>query len=147
LLQGYDGRGRAVNARVYDRAMWLLKTEPSTYGWADLEREGRTRWDGVRNPVAQKNLRAMKEGDEVVVYHTGDERRAVGRARVVKAAYPDPKEPALVAVDLEAIGPLARPVTLEEMKKSAAFADSPLLRQGRLAVVPLTKAQWKEVVG
>jgi predicted RNA-binding protein with PUA-like domain len=127
--------------------MWLLKTEPGSYGFADLERDKRTRWDGVRNPFAQRNLMAMKEGDEVVVYHTGDEKRAVGLARVVKSAYPDPKDPALVAVDLEVGRALSRPVTLAEMKKSPTFADSPLVRQGRLSVVPLTKAQWKEIVG
>ena len=127
--------------------MWLLKTEPGSYGFADLQRDKRTRWDGVRNPFAQRNLKAMKEGDEIVVYHTGDEKQAVGLARVVKAAYPDPKDPALVAVDLEVGRALSRPVTLAEMKKSPTFADSPLVRQGRLSVAPLTRAQWKEIVG
>ena len=86
--------------------MWLLKTEPSTYGYDDLEREGRAVWDGVANPVALRNLRAMKEGDRVVVYHTGDEKAAVGLAEVVRAAYPDPKagDPKLVVVDLSRRG-------------------------------------------
>jgi predicted RNA-binding protein with PUA-like domain len=124
--------------------MWLLKTEPSTYSYQDLEREGRATWDGVKNPVALKNLRAMKEGDAVLIYHTGDEKAVVGTALVARAAYPDPKakDPRLVVVDLTPGGRLARPVTLAEIREIAAFADSPLLRQGRLSVVPLTKAQW-----
>jgi predicted RNA-binding protein with PUA-like domain len=124
--------------------MWLLKTEPSSYSYDDLEREGRAKWDGVKNPVALKNLRAMKEGDAVLIYHTGDEKAVVGTALVVRVAYPDPKakDPRLVVVDLTPAGRLARPVTLAEIREIAAFADSPLLRQGRLSVVPLTKAQW-----
>lgn len=127
--------------------MWLLKTEPGQYSYDDLEREGRARWDGVRNPVALKNLRAMKEGDRVLLYHTGDEKAAVGEALVVRAAYPDPKanDARLVVVDLEPRGRLARPVTLAELKALDAFADSPLVRQGRLSVVPLTAVQWKLV--
>ncbi len=125
--------------------MWLLKTEPSAYGYDDLEREGRAVWDGVTNPVALKNLRAMRAGDRAVVYHTGDEKAAVGIAEVTRAAYPDPKakDPKLVVVDLKPVGRLKRPVTLAEMKRLAVFAGSPLVRQGRLSVVPLTAAQWK----
>ena len=127
--------------------MWLLKTEPGTYSYDDLEREGRAVWDGVTNPVALRNLRAMKAGDRAFVYHTGDERAVVGRAQVVKAAYPDPKagNDRLVVVDLEPAGRLARPVTLDQIKKLAAFADSPLVRQGRLSVVPLTPVQVKAI--
>ena len=121
--------------------MWLLKTEPGTYSYEDLEREGRTTWDGVANPVAQRNLRAMKAGDRAFVYHTGDERAVVGRAKVVKAAYPARPGDRLVVVDLEAAGRLPRPVTLERIKQLAVFADSPLVRQGRLSVVPLTAEQ------
>jgi len=126
------------------RGMWLLKTEPGTYGYDDLEREGRATWDGVSNPAALKNLRAMKEGDAALIYHTGDEKAVVGTALVVRAAYPDPKlkDPRRVVVDLTPAGRLARPVSLAEMLEIAAFADSPLLRQGRLSVVPLTKEQW-----
>src|SRR6185436_12373947 len=129
--------------------MWLLKTEPGSYGYDDLERDGRTTWDGVTNPVALRNLREMKAGDEVAIYHTGDEKAAVGRARVVRAAYPDPKagDPRRVVVDLEAAGRLGRPVTLAEIKADPAFAESPLVRQGRLSVVPLTKAQWQVLTG
>ncbi len=129
--------------------MWLLKTEPSSYSYSDLEREGRAVWDGVKNPVALRNLREMKAGDRVVVYHTGDEKAAVGLAEVTKAAYPDPKSknPRLVVVDLKAVARLARPLALSEMRGLAAFAESPLLRQGRLSVVPLTTAQWGVIEG
>jgi predicted RNA-binding protein with PUA-like domain len=129
--------------------MWLLKTEPSSYSYADLEAEGHTVWDGVMNPVALRNMREMKVGDRVVVYHTGDEKAAVGLAEVVRAAYPDPKRPQskFVVVDLEPAGRLESPVTLAEMKALPIFADSPLVRQGRLSVVPLTAAQWKSIAG
>ena len=128
--------------------MWLLKTEPGEYSYDDLEREKRGRWDGVTNPVALRNLRAMKAGDRVLVYHTGDEKAVVGLAEVVGEAYPDPKAKAerLVVVDVEPRGRLARPVTLAEMKAMAEFAESPLVRQGRLSVVPLTAPQWKAVL-
>ncbi|PYQ48181.1 MAG: EVE domain-containing protein [Acidobacteria bacterium] len=124
--------------------MWLLKTEPSTYSYQDLERDRRATWDGVSNPVALKNLRAMKEGDAALIYHTGDEKAVVGTALVVRAAYPDPKlkDERRVVVDLTPTGRLPRPVTLGEIRAIPEFKDSPLLRQGRLSVVPLTKAQW-----
>ena len=124
--------------------MWLLKTEPDAYGYADLERDGRTTWDGVSNPAALKNLAAMIVGDRVIVYHTGSEKAAVGTARVVRAAYADPKakDPRRLVVDLEAGARLKRPVTLAEIKADRTFAESPLVRQGRLSVVPLTPAQW-----
>jgi predicted RNA-binding protein with PUA-like domain len=125
--------------------MWLLKTEPGAYAFSDLEREGRTVWDGVRNPVALRNLRAMKVGDPVLVYHTGSEKAAVGRGEVVRAAYTDPRRGPVV-VDLAAGARLARAVTLREMRAMPAFAGSLLLRQGRLSVVPLTAAQWKAVM-
>jgi predicted RNA-binding protein with PUA-like domain len=125
--------------------MWLLKTEPADYSWDELERAGRARWDGVRNPAALRNLGAMKPGDRVLVYHTGDEKVVVGIAEVVRAAYPDPKYPdgKLVVVDLAPRARVARPVTLAEIKALAEFRDSPLVRQGRLSVVPITAAQWK----
>ncbi len=127
--------------------MWLLKTEPSVYSYDDLEREGRTRWDGVRNPAALRNLRAMKVGDRLFVYHTGDEKAVVGLAEVVKAAYPDPKDRRWVVVDVEPRGRLKRAVTLAEIKALGEFADSPLVRQGRLSVVPLRAAQWQAIEG
>lgn len=128
--------------------MWLLKTEPGEYSYDDLEREGRGRWDGVANPVAQRHLRAMKRGDRVLVYHTGGERAVVGTAEVVREAYADPnaKGRPLVVVDLEPRGRLARPVSLAELKARPEFAGSPLVRQGRLSVVPLTAAQWRAVL-
>jgi len=127
--------------------MWLLKTEPSAYSYADLERDGRTVWDGVTNPVALRNLKTMKAGDRAFVYHTGDEKAAVGLAEVVRAAYPDPKrkDARLFVVELAAAGRLPRPVTLAQIKALLVFKDSPLVRQGRLSVVPLTAAQWKAI--
>jgi predicted RNA-binding protein with PUA-like domain len=124
--------------------MWLLKTEPGEFSFADLERAGKAVWDGVTNPVAQKNLRAMKAGERVLVYHTGDEKAAVGLAEVTRAAYPDPKakNAKLVVVDLKPLAALARPVTLAAIKAMPVFAESPLVRQGRLSVVPLSAAQW-----
>ena len=129
--------------------MWLLKTEPGTYSYDDLEKEGRAVWDGVKNPVALANLRKMKAGDAAFVYHTGDEKAVVGTARVAREAYADPKarDPRLVVVELEAAGRLPRPVTLAELRKMAAFAGSPLLTQPRLSVVPLTPKQWNALAG
>ena len=127
--------------------MWLVKTEPTAYAYADLAKAKRTVWDGVKNPVALKNLREMKVGERVFVYHTGDEKAVVGMAEVVKAAYRDPNAsfPSQVVVDLQAVGPLARPVTLAEIKARKEFTESPLVRQGRLSVVPLTAAQVKAI--
>jgi len=127
--------------------MWLLKTEPGDYSYDALEKTGRAAWDGVRNPAAIRNLAAMKPGEKVLVYHTGDEKAVVGTAEVARAAYPDPKYPEgkLLVVDIEARGRLARPVTLAEIKALAVFRDSPLVRQGRLSVVPLTDAQWRAI--
>lgn len=129
--------------------MWLLKTEPESYSYADLERDGGTTWDGVTNPVALRNLREMKAGDRAIVYHTGDERAAVGIAKVSKGAYPDPKlkNPKRVVVDLVPVSALRTPVTLAEIKALKIFAESPLVRQGRLSVVPLDAAQWKAIAG
>src|SRR3982751_1353727 len=108
-------------------AYWLLKTEPSTYSFADLKRDQQTRWDGITNPVALKYLRSATVGDRALVYHTGDEKAAVGVAEIVKAAYPDPKNDKLAVVDLEARESLARPVTLSTLKTDPAFAESPLV--------------------
>ncbi len=126
---------------------WLLKTEPSQYSWEDLLRDRATAWTGVTNPQAQGNLRAMKHGDEVVIYHSG-EKRAVGVAEVVRTAYPDPtgEEPGLVCVDVRALQPLPAPVPLEALKQEAAFEGSALVRQGRLSVVPLTPAEWRDLL-
>jgi predicted RNA-binding protein with PUA-like domain len=123
---------------------WLLKTEPHEYSFADLVRDGDTPWDGVRNATAQKNMRAMAVGDACLIYHTGDERAAVGQAVVVRAAYPDPADDSgrWCLVDVRAGTPLRRPVPLASLRGDARFTASPLLRQGRLSVVPLTALEW-----
>ena len=126
-------------------AYWLLKTEPSTYSFADLVREKRTRWDGIRNPTALQHVRAAKRGDRALVYHTGSVKAAVGEAVLASAAYDDPKDPALAVIDLEAGKALAQPVTLAQLKADPLFAESPLVKQGRLSFVPLTDAQWKRI--
>jgi predicted RNA-binding protein with PUA-like domain len=123
---------------------YLLKTEPSVYSFADLEREKSTVWDGVTNPVAVRNLRAMKPGDRLVIYHTGDEKSAVGTASVISVDTADPKTP---QVKIKAGKALGKPVTLADVKANKLFADSPLVRQGRLSVVPLTAAQFKFLTG
>ncbi len=124
---------------------WLLKTEPDTYSWEDLVREGTTAWTGVANAQAQANLRAMKPGDRAIIYHSG-EKRAVGVAEVVRAAYPEPGANGAVCVDVRAVEPLPAPVPLEALKQQTAFEGSVLLRQGRLSVVPLSPAEWKDLL-
>ena len=123
---------------------YLLKTEPSVYSFADLQRDQTTIWDGVTNPVALKNMRGMKPGEQLFIYHTGDEKSAVGTATVISVDDTDSKNP---QVKIKAGKPLAKPVSLAEMKANKLFADSPLVRQGRLSVVPLTEAQQKFVLG
>ena len=123
---------------------YLLKTEPTVYSFADLLREGTTIWDGVTNPAAVRHLREMKPGDRLVIYHTGDEKSAVGTATVVSVDPSDAKTP---VVKIKAGKPLPKPVSLAEIKASKLFADSPLVRQGRLSVVPLTPAQYKALAG
>lgn len=126
-------------------AYWLLKTEPGSYAWSDLVKDESTAWTGVTNPQAQGNLRAMKAGDRAVIYHSG-EKRAVGVAEVVRTAYPDPTGGSgTVCVDVRAVEPLPAPVPLEALKQEPAFAGSALLRQGRLSVVPLSPAEWREL--
>lgn len=127
-------------------AHWLLKTEPSTYSFGDLQRDGKTRWDGITNPVALRNLRQAKPGDDAVIYHTGDEKAAVGLAEIASSAYADPKDPKLAVIDLKATRPLGAPVTLATLKADKRFADSPLVRQGRLSFVPLTDEQFARII-
>lgn len=124
---------------------WLLKTEPGTYSFEDLEREGRAVWDGVTNNLALKHIRGMKRGDQAFIYHTGDEKSVVGLAEVVSDPYPDPKssDTRLAVVDLQASKRLPKPVSLSEIKSKPAFADFPLVRLPRLSVVPVTEAQWR----
>jgi predicted RNA-binding protein with PUA-like domain len=123
---------------------YLLKTEPSEYSFADLQRDGLTVWDGVSNPAALKHLRGMKPGERLVIYETGDRKSAVGTATVVSVDASDPKNPRVKIKAGEALG---KPVTLAEVKANQLFADSPLVRQGRLSVVPLTAGQYKFLAG
>ena len=123
---------------------YLLKTEASAYSFGDLQRDGSTVWDGVTNPVAVRNLREMPVGAKLIIYHTGEERSTVGTASVVSVDANDPKNP---RVTIKASKALTRAVTLAEIKSNKLFSDSPLLRQGRLSVVPLTPAQYDFLVG
>ena len=123
---------------------YLLKTEPSEYSFADLQGDKETVWDGVSNPVALKNLREMKPGTKLIIYETGERKSAVGSATVVKVNVSDPKRPEVTVKVGKAI---AKPVSLAEIKADKLFADSPLVRIGRLSVVPLTPAQYKKITG
>jgi len=123
---------------------YLLKTEPTVYSFANLQRDSTTIWDGVTNPVAVKHLREMKPGEHLVIYHTGDEKSAVGTASVISVDPSDPKNP---VVKIKVGNSISKPKTLAEIKGNKLFADSPLVRQGRLSVVPLAEAQWKWLVG
>lgn len=125
---------------------YLLKTEPSSYSFADLQRDKTTIWDGVANPVALRNLRAMQAGDKLIIYHTGEEKSAIGIANVV-AGDSEPRDPKNPRVKIEAVAALPRAVALAEMKANRLFKESPLLRQGRLSVVPLTAEQYAFLTG
>jgi predicted RNA-binding protein with PUA-like domain len=127
---------------------WLLKTEPSDYSFADLERAGRARWDGVQNPLAQKHLHAIRADDEVLVYHTGAEKAVIGLARAASDAYPDPasKNSKLAVVDLTPVRRLARPVTLAAIKAEHAFAGWELVKMSRLSVMPVPDELWRRVL-
>lgn len=127
---------------------WLLKTEPSDYAYSDLERDGRTVWDGVGNNLALIHLRAIKEGDEALVYHTGRERAVVGTARIVRGPYPDPtlEDDRRVVVDIEVGEALAKPVGLKALKAEPSLATWELLTNGRLSVMPVPAAAWKKVM-
>jgi predicted RNA-binding protein with PUA-like domain len=126
---------------------WLVKEEPSNYNFDQFLADGSTVWSGVKNPLAQRNLRSMKKGDRVFYYHTGNEKAIVGTAKVTAAAYPDPKEKSgkLVVVELAADKRLKRPVTLAEIKAAGRFADFPLVRLPRLSVMPVTDDQWDAI--
>jgi predicted RNA-binding protein with PUA-like domain len=125
-------------------ADYLLKTEPSEYSFADLQKDNATVWDGVSNPVALRNLRGMQPNDRLIIYQTGDDKSAIGTATVVSVDASDPKSP---QVKIKAGKPLPKLVSLAQIKSNPLFADSPLVRQGRLSVVPLTNAQYKALVG
>ncbi len=127
---------------------WLLKTEPSVYSFADLQRDRKTTWDGVSNNVALKHLRAMKKGDSAFLYHTGNEKAIVGIVDIVSSPFADPKksDPRLVVIDIKAKEPLARPVTLAQVKADLAFKDFALVRLSRLSVMPVSDSQWKRLL-
>ena len=129
-------------------AYWLLKTEPQAYSYADLEGEGTTRWDGVRNATALQHIREMHPGDRVVIYHSGDERAAIGLAEIGSAPYADPQldDPRRVVVDVRAVRRLVRSVPLSAIKADPAFAQLGLVRQGRLSVVPVSEELWHRLL-
>lgn len=126
-------------------ARWLMKSEPGSYSWASLVREGGTEWDGVRNPAARLHLRAMKAGDEAFFYHSGKERAVVGLMRIVREARPDPKDEAWVSVAVEPVRTLG-PVTLKAIKADARLAAMELIRQSRLSVAPVRDEEWAAVL-
>jgi predicted RNA-binding protein with PUA-like domain len=130
----------SVNTSGETMPAYLLKTEPSEYSFADLTKDDATVWDGVSNPTAVKNLREMKSGDKLVIYETGDTKSAVGTASVVSVEVKDPKKP---QVKVKVGKALKKPLTLAEIKTNKLFADSPLVKIGRLSVVPLTDSQFK----
>ena len=126
-------------------AHWLMKSEPSSYGWNDLVRDGATEWDGVRNPTARINLRAMKVGDEAFFYHSMDERQIVGIMRIAREAQPDAKDPNWVSVRVEPVRPIT-PVTLKDVKAEPKLAQMELLRQSRLSVAPVRDEEWRTIL-
>jgi predicted RNA-binding protein with PUA-like domain len=123
-----------------------MKSEPESYGWPDLVRDGATEWDGVRNNAARLHLKAMKPGDEAFFYHSMSDKAVVGIMRVTRAAQPDPKDPDWVSVRVEPVRPLARPVTLAEIKAEPRLARMELIRQSRLSVAPVSAAEWQVVL-
>ena len=126
---------------------WLFKEEPSNYSYDAFAKDKKTVWSGVKNPVAQRNLRSVKKGDLVFYYHTGDEKSVVGVAKAARDAYPDPddKDGKAYVVDIVPVKKLVRPVTLKEIKADAFFSDFALVRISRLSVMPVTDAQWKKI--
>jgi predicted RNA-binding protein with PUA-like domain len=126
-------------------AHWLMKSEPGTYSWDDLVRDGGTEWDGVRNPTARIHLKAMRGGDQAFFYHSGDERQVVGIMRVTREAAPDPKDSNWVSVQVEPVRPLA-PVTLKQIKGEPKLAKMELIRLSRLSVSPVRDDEWKIVL-
>jgi predicted RNA-binding protein with PUA-like domain len=127
-------------------AYWLMKSEPESYGWADLVRDRGTEWDGVRNNAARLHLKAMKPGDEAFFYHSMSDKAVVGIMRVTRGAKPDPRDPDWVSVRVEPVRPLARPVTLAEIKAEPRLAEMELIRQSRLSVAPVREAEWQAVL-
>ena len=128
---------------------WLFKTEPSVYSFQQLQKDNKTVWDGVANNLALKNLKDIKKGDLIFIYHTGDERQAVGIARALGGAYPDPskKDPKLLVVDIEAVKPLPSPVTLAQVKADKQLANFDLVRNSRLSIMKVSDEQWEIMEG
>jgi len=128
---------------------WLFKTEPSVYSYQQLEKDKKTMWDGVANNLALKNLKDIKKGDLILIYHTGDERQAVGVARALGGAYPDPgkNNPRMLVVDIEAVKPLPKPVTLADVKANKKLADFDLVRLSRLSIMKVSDEQWELLEG
>jgi predicted RNA-binding protein with PUA-like domain len=126
---------------------WLFKTEPTAYSFQQLQEDKKTVWDGVKNNLALKNLKDIQKGEQVFIYHTGDEKSVVGIARALSGAYADPekKDPKLLVVDIEAVKPLPRPVTLAEVKANKKLADFDLVRLGRLSIMKVSGEQWKMI--
>ena len=134
--------------KTQTRAHWLVKSEPAKYSWQEFVRDGATYWDGVRNYTARNNLRAMQRGDLVLFYHSNEERRVVGVARVTRASYPDPttEDERWLVVDLKPVRALAEPVTLAAIKADAKFASVALVRQARLSVMPLSATAFARIL-
>ena len=126
---------------------WLFKTEPSVYSFQQLQKDKKTVWDGVKNNLALKNLKDIKKGEQILIYHTGGEKAVVGIARALGGAYPDPsqKNPKMLVVDIEPVKPLTRPVTLAEVKGNPKLANFDLVRLGRLSIMKVTDEQWKMI--
>jgi predicted RNA-binding protein with PUA-like domain len=140
-----------VRHEAEERAMaayWLLKSEPGTYAYGDLERDGRTVWDGVRNNAAALHLKAMKPGDQALFYHSGDEKAVVGVAEITRAAFPDASDPngRFVAVEVKPVRTLKHPVSLAQMKAAASLAKLEMIRQGRLSVSPVRPEEWSAIL-
>jgi len=127
-------------------AYWLMKSEPESYGWPDLVRDGGTEWDGVRNNAARLHLKAMKKGDEAFFYHSMSDKAVVGIMRIAREAQPDPKDNDWVSVRVEPVRALDRPVTLAEIKAEPRLAKMELIRQSRLSVAPVRDDEWKVVL-
>src|SRR2546430_1506869 len=129
-------------------SFWLVKQEPSSYSWSDFVADGETSWTGVRNFAARNNLRTMQRDDELLFYHTGDEKSVVGIAKVLQTSYPDPtaKEGDWSTVDIAPVTPLSRPVTLREIRGNPRLKSIALVRQARLSVMPLSEAEFREIV-
>jgi predicted RNA-binding protein with PUA-like domain len=127
-------------------AYWLMKSEPASYGWDDLVRDGGTEWDGVRNNAARLHLKAMKAGDEAFLYHSMSDKAVVGVMRITREARPDPRDKDWVSVRVEPVRPLPRPVTLAEIKAEPKLAKMELIRQSRLSVAPVRDAEWAKVL-